>query len=113
MYRCLLRAFRRLSMKLRSVYSFILVLGVVLGSSGAMAVSAAPATSGVSQAAATTASQNYLIVYTGLSIPAGAASAISTAGGTILNQWSAIGVVLARSASSTFAGTLMQNRAVL
>ncbi|HEX8991241.1 MAG TPA: S8 family serine peptidase, partial [Anaerolineales bacterium] len=100
-------------MKIRSVYSLILALAIALGSSSALAVSAAQATSGVSQVVATAANQNYLVVYTGLSIPADAAAAINNAGGTIINQWSAIGVILASSSSGTFAGTLMQNSAVL
>ena len=100
-------------MKLRSVYSVILALGVALGSSSAMTVSAAQASSGASQVAGTAANQNYLVVYSGLSIPAGAATAITSAGGTVLNQWGAIGVVLASSSSGTFASTLMQSGGVL
>ncbi len=97
-------------MKIRSMFSLIVALVIALSSTSAIAASAAPASSGVSQVSSTTASQNYLVVYNGLAIPSGAAAAITKAGGTVLYKWSAIGVILASSSSSTF-GSTMRNTA--
>ena len=99
-------------MKIRSVFSLIVALVIALSSTSAIAASAATASSGVSQVASTTASQNYLIVYNGLAIPSGAATAITKAGGTVLNRWDAIGVILASSSSSTFASSMRNTAGV-
>ena len=47
--------------------------------------------------------QTYLVSFAGGSIPANAASIVSAAGGTIVASYANIGVVLAKSTSSTFA----------
>ena len=100
-------------MKLRSIFSLLVALGIALSSTGAIAASAAPVSSGVTQVSSTTGSQNYLVVYSGLAIPSGAASQIQKAGGTVVYKWNAIGVILASSSSSTFASALRANGSVL
>ncbi len=95
-------------MKLRSAFSLLVALVIALGSISTLAVSAAPAQSGASQASSTSASQNYLVVYSGLSIPSGAGAAVRSAGGVVLNRWNQIGVLLASSSSSTFRDRMMQ-----
>ena len=59
----------------------------------------ASATLDVSQATGAT----YLVVFNGSSVPADAARLVSSAGGAIVAGYSQIGVVVARSASATFA----------
>ena len=100
-------------MKIRRAFSIMAALAIALSSTSAIAVSAAPAASGVSQIASRGTSQNYLIVYNGLSIPSGAASVVSAAGGTLVHTYSGIGVALATSSSATFASTLRKNSKVL
>jgi subtilisin family serine protease len=100
-------------MKLRSAFSMIAALGIALSSTSAIAVSAAPAASGATQISSTTGSQNYLVVYSGLAVPSGAASMIKKAGGSVVYSYGAIGVVLATSSSSTFASNMMKNGGVL
>src|SRR5436190_15127623 len=58
------------------------------------------------QSAAVTARQLYLVSFTSGDIPANASSLIAAAGGTIVARYNAVGVVLARSASTSFAGKL-------
>jgi lantibiotic leader peptide-processing serine protease len=100
-------------MKIRSAFSLIIALVIALGSTSAVAVSAAPASSGASQVSSTTGSQNYLVVYSGLAIPSGATSAINNAGGTVVYSYDSIGVIVAQSSSSTFASTMMNSSGVL
>ncbi len=91
-------------MKIRHIFSVAMALMMAIGPTSAIAVSAAPASD--------TASQNYLIVYSALSVPSNATATISQAGGTLLYSYSAIGVVLASSNSSTFRSVLMQNSSI-
>ena len=100
-------------MRLRSVFTMFVTLVIALSSTSAIAVSAAPAQSGASQFSSTGANQSYLVVYSGLSIPTGAASAVQKAGGTVLYRWNAIGVLLASSSSSTFRGKMMKAYGVM
>ena len=100
-------------MKLRSVLTWFVALGVALGSTSAIAVSAAPAGSSASQVASSGVAQNYLVVYSGMSIPKSADSAVKSAGGQVLNKWNAIGVLLASSSSSTFRSSLMKTSGIL
>src|SRR6188768_458788 len=58
------------------------------------------------QSAALTSGSSYLVSFTGGGIPANAGSLVSAAGGTIVARYNAIGVVLARSASTSFAAKL-------
>ena len=52
---------------------------------------------------ALTAGQSYLVSFTSGGIPANASSLVAAAGGTIVARYNAVGVVLARSASTSFA----------
>ncbi len=52
-------------------------------------------------------SQTYLVVYKSLAVPNGAAAAVERAGGSMVAQYDAIGVAVARSSSSTFRSTIL------
>jgi hypothetical protein len=58
------------------------------------------------QASALTSGRSYLVSFTGGSIPSNAAALVSTAGGTVTARYNAVGIVLARSGSASFATTL-------
>jgi lantibiotic leader peptide-processing serine protease len=100
-------------MRLRSMFTMLLTFLIALGSTSAVPVSAAPAQSGASQVLSDGTNQNYLVVYSGLSVPSGASSAIKKAGGTVVYSYSAIGVVVASSSSSTFRSNMMKNSGLL
>lgn len=100
-------------MRIRGVFYLVVALSLAITSTSAIAVSAAPASSGVSQVSSTTGSQNYLIVYNGTTVPSGAAAAISSAGGTLVYSYSQIGVALASSSSSTFLSNILNSSGVL
>jgi subtilisin family serine protease len=55
---------------------------------------------------ALTASQSYLVAFTGGSIPGNADAIVASAGGTIVARYTNVGAVLAHSGSSSFAATL-------
>src|SRR5262245_55433441 len=57
-------------------------------------------------------SQTYVVVYKSQSVDAGAASAISRAGGTVVATYSQIGVVIARSTSASFATNVLKDTRV-
>ena len=61
---------------------------------------------------ATGASQTYLILYGARSVPSDAAARISTAGGTLVARYDAIGVAIARSGSATFRASVKADRRV-
>jgi len=63
-------------------------------------------------AASATQSSTYLVVYKSMNVPNDAASAVSAAGGTVVTSYAQIGVVLARSDSSTFRSTLLTDSRV-
>ncbi len=92
-------------MKIRRMFSLVMAFVMSLSATSAIAVSAAPAQDGTAQ--------NYLVVYSALSVPNNAAATISQAGGTLLYSYNSIGVVLASSSSSTFRTLLMQNSSIL
>ncbi len=100
-------------MRIRRAFTLFMALVIALGSTSAISVSAASSQGGASQISSTTGSQNYLVVYTGLSIPSGAATTVQKAGGTVLYEWNAIGVLLASSNSSTFSSSMMKNSGIL
>ena len=56
--------------------------------------------------AALVAGQSFVVSFTGGGIPANASSLVTSAGGTIVARYNAVGAVLARSASASFAATL-------
>jgi subtilisin family serine protease len=56
--------------------------------------------------------QTYLVVYSQEALPAGAASTISNAGGTVVAAYGAIGVAVVRSDSTTFRANLMKDSRV-
>jgi len=58
------------------------------------------------------AQQTYLVVYKQQSLPAGVAQTISRAGGTVVATYSAIGVAVVRSNSTTFSNNLMKDASV-
>jgi subtilisin family serine protease len=55
---------------------------------------------------AVTASQSFLVSFTGGGIPANASSLVTSAGGAIVARYNAVGAVLARSSSASFATQL-------
>ncbi len=55
---------------------------------------------------ALTSGQSFLVAFTSGGIPANASSLVTSAGGTIVARYNAIGAVLARSSSPSFAATL-------
>jgi subtilisin family serine protease len=72
-----------------------------LVTSSAVGVLATPA-----QADTTGATQTYVVLYSGGASTAGAASAVASAGGSVVANYSQIGVVIARSDSSAFASRI-------
>jgi subtilisin family serine protease len=56
--------------------------------------------------------QTYLVVYNQQAVPAGAASTISSAGGTVVATYGSIGVAVVRSDSATFRSSLMRDTRV-
>ncbi|MEO5940593.1 MAG: S8 family serine peptidase [Candidatus Limnocylindrales bacterium] len=81
---------------------------------GAIAIigALAAAVGGAPAAAAAGASQTYLVVYGARSVPSDAAARISSAGGTLVARYDAIGVAVATSASSTFRQAIKTDRRV-
>jgi subtilisin family serine protease len=78
---------------------------------GSLVLASAPMAVAVQTAHAGT-QQTYLVVYSQQALPAGTASAISGAGGTVVATYGAIGVVVARSDSTTFRADLMKDSRV-
>jgi lantibiotic leader peptide-processing serine protease len=69
-----------------------------------MAAAAAPAS-----AATQGADSTYIVLYRGGASSVGAAATVSSAGGTLVANYSQIGVVIARSSDPNFAATVQQN----
>ncbi len=86
---------------------FTLGLLAVLG----FALSPMLTTSRVAPVRAATA-QTYIVLYQAQSVPADAANALSQAGGTLVYSYPQIGVVIARSDSTTFRDALMKDSRV-
>src|SRR5450759_2228382 len=78
---------------------------------GSVVLASAPMVGAV-QTAHAGAQQTYLVVYKQQSLPAGVAETISRAGGTVVATYSAIGVAVVRSDSTTFSGSLMKDASV-
>ena len=68
---------------------------------GSLLLASAPMVAAVQTAHAGT-QQTYLVVYSQQAVPAGAPATISSAGGTLVASYGAIGVAVARSDSSAF-----------
>ncbi len=100
-------------MKIRSAFSWIVVLVIALSSTSTIAVNAASATRGTSQLSSSVTKLNYLVVFTANSIPSNAANMIKNAGGSQVRAYPQIGVVLAASANSNFAANMRKNSNVL
>jgi len=84
--------------------SSLLVVAVVgFSLAGCGEGSSAPVTESKS---ALSASQSYLVAFTGGSIPSNADAIVGSAGGTIAARYTNVGAVLARSASASFAASL-------
>jgi len=85
-----------------------LLMGTVVAAS--FAVGCAAEVGGESDAATTTAAltagRSYLVSFSGGGIPANASSMIAATGGTIVARYNAVGAVLARSTSLSFASSL-------
>src|SRR5438067_5751868 len=64
------------------------------------------------RAADTGTAQTYLVVFRAQALPANAAASITAAGGTVVQSYPQIGVVIARSSSSTFRSSVMRNGAI-
>ena len=56
--------------------------------------------------------QTYLVVFKAQALPANASASITAAGGTIVQSYPQIGVVIARSSSSAFRSSVMRNGAI-
>ena len=79
----------------------------------ALAVAATvAAVAGASSAAGADASNTYLVLYKGTSVPADAATTIAGAGGTLVQSYDRIGVAVARSSSASFADQLGQDKRI-
>ena len=64
------------------------------------------------RATGTGTAQTYLVVFKAQALPANAAASITAAGGTVVQSYPQIGVVIARSSSSTFRSSVMRNGAI-
>ena len=62
--------------------------------------------------AATTAPENYIVLYAQQYVPADAANVIARAGGTLVHSYGEIGVALARSNNASFANNLLKDRRI-
>src|SRR5690349_10801256 len=72
-----------------------------------------PATAAAAPAAGTTgAAENYLVLFKGNSSPANAEALVTRAGGSVVANYSQIGVLVARSTSSTFGQNVRANNTV-
>jgi lantibiotic leader peptide-processing serine protease len=87
----------------RSV-ALLAVFGAVVVLTGLFAASFTRASTG--------ASQNYIVLYKKNATPANASSMVSQAGGALVANYDAIGVVIASSSNSNFAANVMENSGV-
>ncbi|TMC70892.1 MAG: peptidase S8 [Chloroflexi bacterium] len=78
---------------------------------GSLLLASAPIVAAVQTAHAGT-QQTYLVVYSQQAVPAGAPATISSAGGTLVASYGAIGVAVARSDSSAFRDNVMKDSKV-
>lgn len=95
-------------MRIRRALSVVALATVMVGAgSGLVGVG-----SSAVGAADIGASQTFLVVFTGSSVPSRAPQTVSRAGGTIAASYDQIGVIVAHSSSPTFAATLAQDSSV-
>jgi lantibiotic leader peptide-processing serine protease len=66
----------------------------------------------LSTAARAGADSTYMVVYKGSAVPAGAATSIQNAGGTLVWSYSQIGVAIARSSNASFADSVLKDTRV-
>jgi len=64
------------------------------------------------RAADTGTAQTYLVVFRAQALPSNAAASINAAGGTVVNSYPQIGVVIAQSSSATFRSSVMRNASI-
>jgi lantibiotic leader peptide-processing serine protease len=64
------------------------------------------------RAADTGTAQTYLVVFRAQALPSNAAASIKAAGGTVVNSYPQIGVVIAQSSSATFRSSVMRNASI-
>src|SRR3954468_15403601 len=86
----------------------LLVGAAVIAATGAFAPTAATA----APAGTSGEAQNYLVLFKGSSSPADAATIVTRAGGTVVANYSQIGVLVARSTNSAFGDSLRANNKV-
>ena len=79
-----------------------------LGIAGLLFATASAAAAGPAAAATQGGDSTYIVLYHGASSP-DAAATVSSAGGTLVANYSQIGVVIARSSDPNFAATVQQN----
>jgi lantibiotic leader peptide-processing serine protease len=79
-----------------------------LGFAGLLIATASAAAAGPASAATQGGDSTYIVLYHGASSP-DAAATVSSAGGTLVANYSQIGVVIARSSDPNFAATVQQN----
>jgi subtilisin family serine protease len=75
----------------------------------ALAAASATVFAVASSGAHASATQTYMVLYKGTAVPTDAAKTIEGAGGTLVYSYDKIGVAIARSASSSFTGTLAKD----
>src|SRR3954449_1673003 len=88
--------------------SRLLVGAAVIAATGMSVPTAATA----APAGTTGPTENYLVLFKGSSSPAAAASIVSRAGGTVVANYSKIGVLVARSDNTAFGQTVRANNKV-
>src|SRR3954451_25379603 len=88
--------------------SRLLVGAAVIAATGMSVPTAAPA----APAGTTGPTETYLVLFKGSSSPADAASIVSRAGGTVVANYSKIGVLVARSGNTAFGQTVRANNKV-
>jgi len=84
----------------------------VLGSVALLVATASAATAASASAATQGADSTYIVLYNDGASSADAATTVSSAGGTLVANYSQIGVVIARSSDPNFAATVQQNSKV-
>src|SRR6188474_673037 len=82
---------------------------LVVGVAALLAVVTDPTSASASTTTASSAAENYLVLYKGTQSPSSAAADITAAGGTLVANYSQIGVAIARASSDAFRTTLAGN----
>jgi lantibiotic leader peptide-processing serine protease len=84
----------------------------LLLAAGVLALTASAVVAISTSGARAAAAQTYVVLYNQAAVPAGAASTIQSAGGTLVYSYPQIGVAIARSDSSAFGSTLAKQKDV-